>query len=83
MAIDKILAGAEAAAETRTIQFDSTGKVNNIEVIDTTLANITQRKVGFYTDGTLRDADLLEWNMDTLTKDRHVTFTTDGQIDNI
>lgn len=83
MAIDKILAGAEAAAETRTIQFDSTGKVNNIDVIDTTLANITQRKVGFYTDGTLRDADVFEWNMDTLTKDRHVTFTTDGQIDNI
>jgi hypothetical protein len=83
MAIDKILAGAEAAAETRTIQFDSTGKVNNIDVIDTTLTNITQRKVGFYTDGTLRDADLFEWNMDTLTKDRHVTFTTDGQIENI
>lgn len=81
--LQTIIGDAETAAQTRTIQFNTDGEVENISLVTQTLSGLDVRYIAFYTNGLISGAEVTETNANLISRERRILYSTDGHIEHI
>ena len=82
--ITQLLKDSDQVAQERTINYDASGQITNIDTIEE-VANTAgrQRVIGYYANGTLENAAAIEEAAGKPQRIRYITYTTNGDVANI
>lgn len=82
--INQLLNESQELVQTRDINFNANGEINNIDTVTRNANEAAEdRVIGFYTEGHLHDAIAIEEEAGKLARVRHIEFDTDGKITNL